>query len=324
MLYLPGAPPLFRPQSMPLELHRMASPLHIHLQRIDNPRSWLPTFQAIELSQPGYTFNHVDLVVSAPIMIELLKFVQGEEPYRSLMLDVTMINDTLMISRHRRTFNFWYGHPSNGRFGPHLQYTLTRWPKGMEDSDHHQRLLEYKFGHLNLVIMCGVDACLEWPEEVPPHVSEDLRTTLSGVGSAKIVHRGFYSDLPAAEMKAVSKSTRNKDGLAESLIRQMWFNRAQYAILGHYDLMDAGERARVTSVTVTDISIPRLLWEQKHQLALQKLVALCSRLREIARKSGKGRLYLVRRQGSANGSLHVFRSDCELPLTEDEIPKFWS
>ncbi|KAI1495892.1 hypothetical protein F5X99DRAFT_402081 [Biscogniauxia marginata] len=322
MLYVPGAPAIFREHEMPLEVKRLARPHAFHALYNAGPSNWKPVFQAVEAMRPDFDFDHVDLVTNPPRFAELLAFCSGYN-LSGLCQNISLIHDTLFVDGYR--FEPRQQTPKNsiGTFGYNFQRRFTEWHPRVENSFSHSRVIKYKVGPLNCVLTAGVDACLEWPLGLSdsrlkvdfPHISKPI----TGPGAAMLVPLGFDTDLPAAEMKTFQPGPL----FANSLKSQTWLNRSEYSILGRYEIHSFGEMARFNEIMIGNMPELWYSWEEENQLALRKLVSLISRLREIVRNTPRKRCFATRQIGPQDSDMHVFTSEGNLPLEEEYFSRFW-
>ncbi|KAI5926203.1 hypothetical protein F4810DRAFT_584758 [Camillea tinctor] len=322
MIYVPGAPPIYIPKEKHerIVLRRFSAGHRKGFQFVEGLKSLVPSFQAIERLNPNYTFNHIDIIIFSAAMTDFFTFCQGEIHQKRVALDVSLIKDTLAISRTPARWDLWFEEARRGTFGLAFQRGLTKWPKGLENSSSHVRILEYKFGDLNLAVICGVDASIRWPEEGSRTVIYNRSNELDVSGSAQVVPCGFTCREPAVELKLF----RPGPDFSNFILRQTWMTRTAYAALGRLQ-----EQHKITStVELEDVMIYKLDqwqldWERDNQVVLRKMARLFSRLRELVRNTGRQRAYITRQARAQNTPLQVHHSACDIPLEEAHIKKFW-
>ena len=296
--------------------------------------------RALKISKPDYQLGRTDIVACSSTMRRLLCFVQGSD--QAFRILVEAVGDTVFFLRRENSpFEVI---PEVRGHGHTFPEAYTTWSPEVRGSESHQRILEYEFAGLKIVLRFEGDGYLKervTEQEIEPHEPSSTPTDecnlgkpspedelLTSMGSAaistinpadtikstealKIEQRGLYIPQSAIfDLKTRSINKLEVDTLSEELPR-LWISQIPNFMLAHHEF------GIFKSIKVNDTRDKIKQWEMKNQENLIAFAALLKRLVAIARSLGKfevvpddeGKALELREQGGNVGD--VLPSDLE-------------
>ena len=257
--------------------------------------------QALLAEQPDYPTTDVDIVACGSTLGNLLGFVRGNDKTFRFLLEA--VGDTVFFVRMEKSPKETI--PGVRGYGHSFPEAYTTWEDDVKGSESHQRVIQYRFGDLSLLVRFESDGYLrgqrafadkEPPSEAtvsaarpPAAVDPDV---LSGLlHSTTVTHRlpsshnaleinnGEKTNIPQDslfDLKTRSAKKKDVDTLAEELQR-LWVSQTPNFILAYH------ESGRFTDVRVMNVREKILQWERDNQEILRRLAALMQKLVEVAR-----------------------------------------
>ncbi|KAK7689954.1 hypothetical protein QCA50_006594 [Cerrena zonata] len=188
-IIVPGSPPIWKNKSIPFRLQRDHEICYIDQNghRLQT-RSLLPLFRAVDIiaeddADADIDWREVDIVTDRNGLRKLLRWIDsrgdGDRP-REFRIDLQLAGEnTVLMSRWEQAT---WAPPSQG-FGFSFEEETTIPAPGCEKSTGHHRIVQYKFGGLNMVVRFEVDACLEaLPTRTAGRVNvDDMISQLGGL-----------------------------------------------------------------------------------------------------------------------------------------------
>ncbi|KAK8004636.1 hypothetical protein PG989_004355 [Apiospora arundinis] len=160
-IMVPGGPPVVRSNvPLPMQLQRDGLPLDIdpNLNRLPITSRLLPLFQALELTRPNCRFDDVDIITNRGDLMLLLSFCARSDR-GSFRVEASVVQDSLVLDFWSKTPTRVYEDDAETRgYGPEFEQAMTSYPRGLEDSHSHWRVLRYKLGPLTCVVRYEADA----------------------------------------------------------------------------------------------------------------------------------------------------------------------
>lgn len=155
---VPGDAPKFLLHDLPMHAneskHKIASYRDANLARFrDAP--WRPMFRALDIMRPGYKLDDVDVIINRSTLQNILYFVDGRSN-RDFRLDVAKLGNTLLVTPVLRS-----AHDRNQNFGRVFEQNFTQGCTNAQNSGTHHRVIRYKIGPLNCVVLFECDAQIE-------------------------------------------------------------------------------------------------------------------------------------------------------------------
>lgn len=333
-IYVPGGAPIYR--EFPLPMHVQPDSSH----EFHEITSFIPeypfevVFRAVELMNPTFRFNSVDVLLNRNGLRRLHDFCLGRVQ-DSFRVNLYLVNSTLIVE-----MCFVLRGSAQTGFGHNFERAVTRLPPDLLDSSAHHRVLSYKLGGLECAVHSEVDASYDGTDTAgAPGADEPIEKsggegvqsleaslslmTLDGSARAKAKHvsvsaisRG--SGTPQASVAELKSICRKRSGLKK--LPQLWFGRTRYLIKGYH------KQGLFNRLQVDDCREALVDWEndEANQVALQKMALLLSRLRDIVSMTHGKACVAIYEKGVEKCALRVFASRSERgPLPYSIIDKFW-
>lgn len=292
-------------------------------------------FQSMSVLNPGFRFDHVDLIINRNSLRVLLNFVRGAVK-QNFRLDLAMVHNTLMVTRIWETVSERLRDKGNhGRDFEDL-FLQSRPP----DSGTYHRVIRYSLGPLNIAVLSELDAALPasgeamvsdnktWeyhpnPGPVPSSELSDegqpdtrAEETLFGPRDQTALQGPRLYHQPRSEIIQRGTGTLSKDAAelsatAQTGLRkmpQMWLGRVPFLVRGRYS------EGAFTSVEVLQLATSFAAYEKSEQDRLQKLVSLIGTLTGFARNATGQRCIALCDKTAQPRELRIFNHDKTPPL----------
>ncbi|KAK7413848.1 hypothetical protein QQX98_007265 [Neonectria punicea] len=292
-------------------------------------------FRALEVMNPDFKFNNVDVLVNRNTLRKLLDYCAGKQ-HNDFRLNLFVVQNTLIIERcEEKLVDMIRGVGNNG-WGHNFEAAITRSLPGMENIVGYHRVLEYYLGNLRCAVRFEIDAFVDDSSGIDASLAaqvgslslgtptvnlvDTLRAlqireaeTAKELSNIHVISRGsFVPHTHAAEIKSIGRPKSLNE-----VLPQLWFGRTQNLIRGHHN------DGVFHKIDVNNVGQDLRVWETqlRPQDALRKVVTLLDQLRSIAQKSeGKACVVVVQQQ-----FLKVFAAtERKTPLPEDVTKKFWA
>ncbi|KAK7968096.1 uncharacterized protein PG986_002373 [Apiospora aurea] len=288
-IMVPGGPRVLRSPIRAVQLEKMETPGEVdpHLTRLPQGAVLQPLFQAVEVLRPECRFDNVDLLTSRVVLMRLLKFCAlGTGSFR---LSASVIRNSLVLHISTRAEaeleNDGIGTAVGAGYGFSFEEAVTSYPKGLEDSHSHWRILRYNLGPLKCVLHYEADATTEpydggsgqLPVVIP--APDDL--------SATVLLRGH---LTPQEKTLEVKSTGNTHiWKVSQLASKIWAGCTGHLLLGrHLD-------GQLQHVTMRNMRQESVKWCDlgRTQAGLDRLPRLISELKHTVRAAPSRQAMLI-------------------------------
>ncbi len=248
-----------------------------------------PTFRSLQAMQPHYDFQAVDVVGCGSTIGNLLRFARSEP--RAFCFDVDVVGDTVLFVRKERspteliTNLQGYGHT--------FPEAYTTWDTDVRGSCSHQRIIQYKFGGLKMLVRTETDGYVKEAGEktsssVMKHTSQsslDDELDLLAVSSSKV---GQGQEL---QWKTQGKRVRQdqifdiktrasyKPFDMDEILPRLWLNQTSKFVIAYhqYGLFDKPK--------VKDVRQEVMRWENDNSAMLARFHALITRIVDVVRES---------------------------------------
>ncbi|KAF6830833.1 hypothetical protein CMUS01_07596 [Colletotrichum musicola] len=352
---VPGGPRFWVERELPLKLPPNKGRFFIDQNRVrmgDRPME--PLLRAAdfmdaaveEATRPKLKMDDVDVISLGNSLRRLLVFVSGARKYMPFRLDLSLVQDTLIIER----CDMKYTEFPNGQewcgWGRSFERAFTANYRGRSHDTGHFRALQYPLGDLNCIVLSEIDAFVKDVEPVEQASSQDqdqdqeqdqdqdpgqdlpppppppppprLRPVPDVITKDLIVKfsndkSGMTSQSALAEVKSlVYRSTTRPSGY----MPQLWFARIPWLIVGKHR---EGNFDRVNKANVEDKFAE---WEELKQTNLRKLVALLRELRDVMRKNQSHSCRALFARGT--GGVFVDTDRKRFAIPEDLIERLWT
>lgn len=198
-------------------------------------------------------------------------------------------NDTLIMTK--KNTKIWDLAGDVG-YGQSFEKDFTQPVPGLEEAAHHYRVIKYPMGSLNVAVRIEVDAYDDGlPDEdcstssaadvlrgaeVKTQTSTLKQSSSPYILPINIIEKG--TTIQASQLVEMKiKNFKHRFDLGQNSLPQMWFGRLKHFYLGRY----YKPTRAISCVRQEDLSEKLDVWEERHQVNLQKLVALLKRLKTI-------------------------------------------
>ncbi|KPM40834.1 hypothetical protein AK830_g5718 [Neonectria ditissima] len=337
-VYVPGDPPRYVPRILPIQVARDSGRHFIDQNSFRLPQyPFEVVFRAMEVMNPTYKFNDVDVLINRNTLRKLLDFCH-QRHHIDFRINLFVVQNTLVVERcEEKPVEMIQGGTSTG-FGHNFEQAVTRSLPGMEGIVGYHRVLDYDFGGLKCAVRFEVDAFVDDSSGLDASLASmeaqvgalslatptiDLSDTLkslqirdpetdTNLTKVQVISRGsFVPHTHAAEIKSIA---RHKT--LGHLLPQLWFGRTQNLIQGHHI------EGVFHKITVDNVGQDLRIWEAqlRTQTALRKVAMLLAELRGIVKNSEcKACVVVCQKQ-----SLTVFAAtQRKTPLPADVTRRFW-
>ncbi|KAJ4327201.1 hypothetical protein N0V84_002331 [Fusarium piperis] len=339
-IYVPGEPPRLVPRSLPMRVSPDSGFHYIDQNSFRVPKyPFEVVFQAMNVMNPTFKFNDVDVLTNRNSLRHLLDFCRGK-CRNSFRIDLYLVRDTLIIERRERSTKEMIRGYGNSGFGHSFEEAVTRPPPGMTDIAGHHRVLRYDLGGLSCAVRFEVDAVhgmsevgdsSQHPDATPGGSVDQLVQSLGDVTVGKSKQKPSHPDprsvqvinrgtAPPQSQAAEIKSTRRNGKPLSMMLPQLWFGRTPYLVRGYHD------NGHFTEIRSENVDDNLKSWEAKdqNQTALRGVAWLLGQLREAVRSSETKSCIAVCLSDKPL-KLQVFSTtQRKLPLPEQVIEKFWN
>ncbi|KAL0631015.1 hypothetical protein Q9L58_010133 [Maublancomyces gigas] len=311
-ILVPGSPPKWTPR--PTETQLTPDAGHVLIDQNahrcpDHPLE--PLFRALLTNNPAIDLTTIDLVTDRNNLRKLLRFVSNQDD-KPFTIRVQRLGTTTLFTRTEPKSS---EHITGFRgFGHEFEKAYTSWPRGMENSTGHNRIVQYNLCGLKLVVRFEVDASTHVGTVVD---ADTLSSLLGGVSLAPVcdsttfhvTRRGTLvpqESVLEIKTRAVSRTLDLAD-----VLPQLWFSETPALAVGYHS------RGRFGSVKPEKMDLEG--WERNNAPMLRKLVEM---LRVIVKEAEKaeGRRCVV--QGMGDGTLRIVKGSAVDCLPGDIKAKF--
>ncbi|KUI54677.1 hypothetical protein VP1G_02095 [Cytospora mali] len=270
-----------------------------------------PTFRALELANPNFSFKDVDIVTDCETLAHLLAFICGPRATRTpvtkpFRIDLFTVRNTLFIIPKEKSGRGNYGPlPKHERSDP--MSTVPEWAAhvlgrmGSKDpklpySGGHYRLVRYRFGNVVLAVRVKVDFVYEHRKTPTRSTCDPLYGVTTEVMSAPatstpddgpiwkttVKSQGLGTKPAAAGIATVRYACKSRNAALNEMLPQMWFSRTPFLVeaVVSYPSLEINDASLINS---------RLFYkafENAHRCSLRYLAGLLRHLRVRTRELG--------------------------------------
>lgn len=106
----------------------------------------------MEIQRPECRFDSIDCLVNRNSLRKLLDFCSASRIRKDFRLNLSVVSNTLIIERCEKiTVERLRGSVDSG-YGHNFERAFTKYPKDLENSTSHHRVLQYKLGDLKMAV----------------------------------------------------------------------------------------------------------------------------------------------------------------------------
>ncbi|KAI9640525.1 hypothetical protein NHQ30_011271 [Ciborinia camelliae] len=293
-----GSPPAWSP---PAQDEKLPSDSGIVVYRDINAARYPnypmePAIRSILALEPDYNLHAVDLVACGSTIGNLLRFAGSlDKPFR---FDVDFVGDTVFFIRKERTPTETIDDLRG--FGHTFPERYTTWDTDVGGSCSHQRIIEYDFADLHILVRSESDGYIKEQGSQASRAKDakenanlplDESFLKLGLGSAADPSDKSTLDL---RMKGVKKpqnlifdlKTRRDLNIfdMEEILPRLWVNQTSNFLIAYhkYGLFNKPQ--------VSNVKDKVLEWEKKNATLLSKFHVLVKRIMEIVQDSDNHRV----------------------------------
>ncbi|QSZ31398.1 hypothetical protein DSL72_000963 [Monilinia vaccinii-corymbosi] len=253
-----------------------------------------PAVRSILALEPDFNLQAVDLVACGSTIGNLLRFAGSlERPFR---FDADLVGDTVFFIRKERSPKETidnlrgYGHTFPERY--------TTWDSDVGGSCSHQRIIEYDFADLHIVVRSECDGYIKQQgSRTPPTKRENAQSSIDeafaklGVGSAAAISDTSKLDIRMQGVKRPQdqifdlKTQRELSIFdMEEILPRIWVNQTPNVPLAYhkFGLFDKPQ--------ISNVKQKVLEWQERNATLLSKFHVLLKRIVEIVKDSDDHRV----------------------------------
>jgi hypothetical protein len=331
-IYVPGCPRFYWPleERLPVRVPMdwKKYPIDQHLYRAA-AYPFDPTLRALDVMNPDYRLDDVDIVCDRSSLRRLLDFSTGKNSQEPFCLWLNVVNNTLLLKRREKDA---FIHPTPDSHTFNFIDEITETEEDMENTVSYHRVIEYKLGDLKCIVRFGCEAKYDRADTCIGTSSEWFIDELGGTWDRdENYHKGPFEGgtiLPAipggttvvikgkAEPHSAMAKIKTTKASPGAFMSQLWFARIPYLIRGRH------QSSYFHKIETTNMDKEFQAWEERHQNSLRKMVRLLVELRNIAVEApGKAAVVMLPQKGA---DLEVYRMNTPTEaLPADLLAKYW-
>lgn len=255
-----------------------------------------PTVRSILALEPNFDLQAVNLVGCGSTIGNLLRFAGSlGKPFR---FDADLVEDTVFFIRRERTPTETiddlrgYGHTFPERY--------TTWDRDVGGSCSHQRIIEYDFADLHIVVRSESDGYIKEQESCTAsaeHSSAEVQSTIDeefvklGVGNAAFVSDKSKLELRMQGVKRPQsqifelKTRHNLNILdMEEILPRLWLSQTPNFLIAYHEF------GLFNKPQISNVKDKVLEWQGRNSTLLSKFHVLVKRIMEIVKDSEDNRV----------------------------------
>ncbi|KAH6712372.1 hypothetical protein BKA61DRAFT_485362 [Leptodontidium sp. MPI-SDFR-AT-0119] len=288
VILIPGSPPAWTPPAQDMKLRGDSGDV---FRDINSARystyPMEPTIRSVLAMQPNFELESLDIVACGSTIGNLLRCA-GAQP-RAFRFDVNLVGDTVFFIR-RETSPTEIIADLHG-YGHTFPEAYTTWDAEVRNSCSHQRIIQYEFGGLQVLIRTETDGYLK--SATPKAASGfeagneglSLEDTLDGiaVGTQKPSHAGELKIkmagnlVPQGRIFDIKTRASYRPYNMEEILPRLWANQTSNFLIAYHN-SGLFDKPAVASV-MQDV----LKWQNANSSLLARFHALIRRIVDAVR-----------------------------------------
>ncbi len=249
-----------------------------------------PTIRAVRAMQPKYDFQSLDVVGCGSTFGNLMRCASSQpRPFR---FDIDVVGETLFLVRREKspleqiTDLRGYGHT--------FPEAHTSWDAEVGGSCSHQRIIDYDFGGLHLLVRTETDAYVKEPNSTPAAVkSSTMQTTFEdALGEISLSSHDFtlQSSISDQKLQLTMKGSivdqaqifdiKTRASYApydmNEILPRLWLNQTWKFLIAYHD------HGCFDDPKVKDVKQDVLQWQLANTSLLARFHALIKRIIDAA------------------------------------------
>jgi len=280
--------------------------------------------------QKQFPTKDIDIFTCSSALSSLFRFVQGEE--REFRTIVAKVGHTVFFIRREKSPTELI--PNVKGHGHTFPEEYTSWEKDAKGSVSHQRIIQYEFGGLRLLVRFGVDGYHREEEGTAPDPELDETSLVDAFGTTSVGHawavgqkslqikQGGQSvpqnaifDIKTRSVFDFKTQTIKKKIDTADILPRLYMSQIPTLLVGFHD------RGLFEDIRVMDMRQTIREWEESNAERLHQLASLLHDIIEFARTS-QTNLEICR---SGSGPLEIRRlADKGLDALPPELKARWA
>ena len=248
-----------------------------------------PMFRSLQAMRPDYDLQAVDLVGCGSTIGNLLRFARSES--RAFRFDVDVVGDMVLFVRRENspteliTDLRGYGHT--------FPEAYTTWDAEVRGSCSHQRIIQYEFGGLKLLVRTETDG---YVKEIDAKAPSDLTNSTSQPSLDEVLGRMAVSNAEVSadqplQLKMQGARVRQdqifdiktrasyKPFDMKEILPRLWLNQTSKFLVAYHQF------GQFYKPVVKDVREVVLGWEDENSALLARFHALVKRIVDVVRDS---------------------------------------
>ncbi|KAJ5155843.1 hypothetical protein N7492_008646, partial [Penicillium capsulatum] len=325
-LIVPGEPPAWTPPTHTRKLHPDSGEYVKDQDASRYPEYPLePIIQVVLVEQPDFAFQDRDIVGCGHSLSHLLGFLCGDD--KSFRVLVGTVGKTVfLIRRENSPAETIQGVRGYGHTFPEA---YTTWGPDVKRSASHQRIMNYEFAGMKILVRFGSDGYL--PGRVPADENserqqppkEDTGTVEPTDTEAKAktlrVEKGGRDIPQCAVFDIRTRSARYEDpNILETMLFRLWISQIPNFILAHHTF------GVFDGIRILDVREKVQEWEETNQALLSKFGLLLKKIISFAQASELGRFEVFHKEGESSLELRAQTGNVSRALPADVAARWTS
>lgn len=287
-----------------------------------------PAVRALLKQDSQFPTKDIDVVTCTSALGNLVRFVHGVD--KEFRIILARVGHTVFFIRRENSPTELI--PNVKGYGHTFPEEYTTWEKDVKSSKSHQRMIQYRFGGLCLLVRFGVDGYFR-KEDDKPDPPAKMNSLLRDLGSASVgketaTGRGRLrmqkGGQPTCQQSIFDIKTRSAFDFKTRTIKKeidmsditprLWISQIPTLVVGFH------QRGLFEDIRIQDVRKEIEEWETANRDTLRQLASLLHTLIEFSRTS-RTQLEICR---SASGSLEIRRLlDESFEALPDDLRARW-
>ncbi|KAH7348504.1 hypothetical protein BKA65DRAFT_476916 [Rhexocercosporidium sp. MPI-PUGE-AT-0058] len=283
VIIVPGSPPAWTPPAQDAKLKSDSEDVFRDINAARYPSYPMePTIRSVLAMQPDFELEAVDIVACGSTIGNLLRCA-GAQP-RAFRFDVNVVGDTVFFIRRENspteiiTDLRGYGHT--------FPEAYTTWDREVRNSCSHQRVIQYEFGGLQVLIRTETDGYLKpTTRQVASSTGAanddpSLEDSLGGiaVGTQEPSHAGKLkikmagNMVPQGRIFDIKTRASYKPYNMDEILPRLWANQTPNFLIAYHEFGQFDKPA------VASVKEDVLKWQKANSSLLARFHALTKRI----------------------------------------------
>ncbi|PVH78160.1 hypothetical protein DL98DRAFT_561327 [Cadophora sp. DSE1049] len=292
VILVPGSPPAWTPPAEDTRLKPDSEDVFRDINAARYPAYPLePAVRSVLAMEPKFDFESLDIVGCGSTIGNLMRCAGGQpKPFR---FDANVVGDTVLFVRRENSPTEIIADLQG--WGHTFPEAYTTWDAEVRNSCSHQRIIQYGFGGLEILIRTETDGYVR-PRSTTPKLASNtvganadliLEDTLDGIAvgtqvpsqSGTLEIRMAGNVIPQDQIFDIKTRASYKSYNMEEILPRLWANQTPNFVIAYHNL------GLFDQPTVTPIAQDVLQWETTNSSLLARFHALIKRIVDVVRDS---------------------------------------